>query len=237
MGLFRSAADYYATYRPWYPEELIALLAAAAGLEGGSRVLDLGAGPGHVAVPLVAHVGEVVAVDVEPAMLAQIHSPNVRTVEAPAESVDESWGRFDLATAGRSFHWFDRDVMFERLPRVTSQLALLGDSIGQSRAQTLALELASELLGEERPPQRRAFYAELLAASPFPDVEQLDVEVERTWTADTLIGLAYSTSYASPDRLGELRPEFERRVRERVGDGEIRERVTVSALLGRSRDQ
>jgi SAM-dependent methyltransferase len=235
MGLFRSAADYYATYRPWYPEELIARLARAAGLDEGSRVLDLGCGPGHVAVPLAARVGEVVAVDVEPAMLAQIDLPNIRTVEAPAESVDASWGRFDLVTAGRSFHWFDRDEMFERLPRVTSQLALIGDSPGRS-GQALALGVAAELLGEELP-QHRRFFAEMLAASPFSDVEEIHVEVERTWTADTLIGLAYSTSYASPERLGDLRPEFERRLRARVGDEAIRELVEVSALLGRSRDE
>jgi SAM-dependent methyltransferase len=237
MGLFRTAAPFYAAYRPWYPDRLIDRLAAAAGLTASSRVLDLGAGPGHVALPLAARVAEVVALDVEPAMLAQVEAPNVRTVEAPAESVDETWGRFDLVTAGRSFHWFDQDVMFARLPRLTSQLALLGESIWRSSVQSSVLEIAAELIGEERAagPGRR--YVELLAASPFSDVEEIDVDDERSWTAESLIGLAYSTSFASPQRLGERRDEFERRVRARFGRGEHRERVTVSAVLGRSRDE
>jgi len=237
MGDFTSTAPWYVRYRPQYPIELIDLLAVAAGLTASSRVLDLGAGPGHVAIPLAARVAEVVAVDVSAEMLVEIDAPNIRTVRALAEELDPAWGRFDLVTAGRSFHWFDHAVMFERLPLVTDQVALLGDSVQTSGAQSLALAVAAEVLGEERPAQRRPWFADALASSPFSDLELIEVEVERTWTADTLIGLAYSTSVASPARLGGRRAEFERRLRERVGDEEIRERTTSSAVLGRRRDQ
>lgn len=236
MGRFESTAPWYAQYRPRYPPELIERLVRAAGLDSGSRVLDLGAGPGHVAVPLAGHVGEVIAVDVEPGMLAHIDAPNVRTVLASAEDVDESWGRFDLVTAGRSFHWFDPDVMFARLPLVTDQLALIGDSITQSDAQSRVLAIAAELIGEEGPKAPWKRYRRLLAESPFRTVEQIDVVAERTWNAESLIGLAYSTSVAAPDRLGAKREEFERRVRESLGDAEYHDRVSVSAVLGRRRD-
>lgn len=235
MGLFRGAAAYYARFRPQYPAELIERLAAAAGLDERSRVLDLGSGPGHVAIPLSRHAAEVVAVDPEPEMLARIDAPHVRTVLGRAEDVDCSWGRFDLVSAGRSFHWFDQRLLLERLPLVTSQLALLGDSILQGEWQSLALELAAEVLGEDPPARRKDWYADVLAASPFDDVTELSVAVDRTWTADSLIGLVYSTSTAP--RLAGRRGEFERRLRGRVGDGELRERVTVSAVLGRRRDE
>jgi len=237
VGRFESTAPWYARYRPRYPAELIERLVAAAGLDGSSRVLDLGAGPGHVASTIAGHVGEVVAVDLEAEMLAQIDQPNVRTVVGPAEAVDASWGRFDLVTAGRSFHWFDAEVMFAHLPLITYQLALLGDSITDSNAQSRVLAIATEVLGEEPPKPRRRFYRELLAGSPFSDVEEIDVIVERTWTADSLIGLAYSTSVASPERLGAQQEAFERRVRETFGDAEYNDRVSVSAVLGRRSDQ
>ena len=237
MGRFESTAPWYARYRPRYPAELIERLVAAAGLDGSSRVLDLGAGPGHVASTIAGHVGEVVAVDLEAEMLAQIDQPNVRTVVGPAEAVDASWGRFDLVTAGRSFHWFDAEVMFAHLPLITDQLALLGDSITDSNAQSRVLAIATEVLGEEPPKPRRRFYRELLAGSPFSDVEEIDVIVERTWTADSLIGLAYSTSVASPERLGAQQEAFERRVRETFGDAEYHDRVSVGAVLGRRSDQ
>jgi SAM-dependent methyltransferase len=236
LGRFESTAPWYARYRPRYPADLMVRLVEAAGLDRRSRVLDLGAGPGHVAVALAAHVGEVVAVDVEVDMLAQIDARNVRTVHGRAEDVDPSWGRFDLVTAGRSFHWFDAEVMFEQLPVVTDQLALLGDSITQSDAQSRVLAIATDLLGEEPPQPPRKRYRELLADSPFSDVEEIDVVAERTWTAESLIGLAYSTSVASPERLAEKRDEFERRVRETFGEGEYYDRVSVSAVLGRRGD-
>jgi hypothetical protein len=151
--------------------------------------------------------------------------------------VDASWGRFELVTAGRSFHWFDHAAMFQRLPLVSDQLALLGERTGESDAQAAVLRVALEVLGEEPRGRRRDRYADVLASSPYADVELIEVEVERSWTADSLIGLAYSTSVASPHRLGDRREEFERRVRAEFGEGGHRERVRVSALLGRRRDQ
>jgi SAM-dependent methyltransferase len=237
LGRFESTAPWYAQYRPRYPPELIERLVQAAGLDGGSRVLDLGAGPGHVAVAIASHVGEVVAVDVEPGMLAQIDAPNVRTVLGRAEDVDPSWGRFDLVTAGRSFHWFDADVMYARLQLVTNQLALLGDSITQSGAASRVLAIATELLGEEAPKRPERRYRQLLTDSPFSDVVEIDVDVERVWTAESLIGLAYSTSVASPDRLDAKRAEFEQRVRAVFDAPEYHDHVIVSAVLGRRGDQ
>lgn len=236
MGRFESTAPWYAQYRPRYPLELIERLVRAAGLDRRSRVLDLGAGPGHVAAAVATLVGEVVAVDVEPGMLAQIDAPNIRTVLGRAEDVDASWGRFDLVTAGRSFHWFDAEVMFAVLPLLTDQLALLGDSITQSDAQSRVVAIATELLDDEPPTPPRKRYRELLNGSPFSDVEEIDVETERTWTAESLIGLAYSTSVASTERLGAKRAEFERRVREAFGGAEFHDRVSVSAVLGRGGD-
>jgi SAM-dependent methyltransferase len=235
LGLFTGTASYYARFRPRYPPELLRLLVEHAGLDGTGRLLDLGTGPGFLAVPLAEHVAEVVAVDPEPEMLAEMDAPaNVRRVQARAEDVDESWGSFRLATIGRAFHWLDGPVVLERLTRVTTQLALVGDRLEESDAQVTVRELAGELFGERPPPrQRYVLYEDALAASSFSDVVSLSVQVERTWTVEDLIGFAYSTSYGAPDRVGDRREEFERLLRERLRP--TRERVSVYALLGRRR--
>ena len=75
-----------------------------------------------------------------------------------------------------------------------------------------------------------------LAASAFSDVVDLSVDVVRTWTQDDLVGWAFSTSFASPDRLGGRREEFERALRARLAPS-YEEQVRVVALLGRRRDQ
>jgi SAM-dependent methyltransferase len=232
---FRTAAPYYAPYRLAYPAELIDAVVELSGVSNESRVLDLGCGPGTVAIPLAAYVGEVVAVDVEPAMLAELRPaapPNVTVVEGRAEDVDRSWGSFQLATSGRAFHWFDAPLVLANLAEITPVVALLGDHSRDSEAQTLAHQIVAEVTG--RPPYDLPMprYADVLAASAFSDIEVLSVEVERIWTPENLIGLVYSTSSGSPERLGEHRQEFEERVRRELAPV-YRERTPVDAVVGR----
>ena len=238
---FRTAAPHYARYRPAYPAELIGRLVQATEIDGTARVLDLGCGPGSLAIPVSFYAGEVVAVDVEPEMIAELRRAapsNVKPVMARAEDVDESWGRFRLATAGRAFHWFDAALVLGRLATVTPALALVGDDIRDSEAQSRVLEIAAGLMKEtpiEQPRTRRRHlsrYEEILRSSAFSAVEVISVEVERTWTPDELIGMAYSTAVASPERLGERMPAFEQQVREELAPS-YHERVTVDAVVGR----
>jgi len=141
-------------------------------------------------------------------------------------------------TVGRAFHWFDSTLVLARLATVTPALALVGDDLRDSEAQSRTLEIAVELIGESpiKLPQsgRRHLrrYDELLRTSTFSAVEVISVEVERTWTPEELIGLAYSTAVASPERLGARMPIFEQRIREELAPV-YRERVTVDAVIGR----
>ena len=236
IGLFRGAAPFYARFRPGYPAELLDLVAAGAGLDGTGRLLDLGCGTGNVAIPLASRVEEVVAVDVDPEMLAELRRSapsNVRAVVARAEDVDESFGTFRLVTIGAALHWFESALVLDRLAAITPVVVLLGESIEQSEAISTVLAVAEEVLGK-RPAAKSATirFEQALAASAFADFEQLSAEVERTWSADELIGFAYSTSFASPARVGDRRAEFERELRARLKPV-YEERVTVDAYLGR----
>ena len=205
----------------------------ATGVNQDERVLDLGSGPGLLAIPLAGYAGEVIAVDVEPEMLKELRRAapaNVTAIEAPAEDVDASWGSFPLVTAGRAFHWFDAPLVLERLAAITPAVALVADD--RAEAETLVLKIASELI-QAPPIERPTFrYADILASSPFSQVETLSVEVERTWTPDELIGMAYSTSTASRARLGSLSREFEQRVRCELKP-QYYEQVNFDAVIGR----
>lgn len=228
MSLFRGTAPYYARFRPGYPEELIRRLAERARLGPDSRVLDLGCGTGQVSVPLAAYAGEVVAVDPEQEMLDELAAPpNVRTVCARAEDVDASWGRFDLVTIANAFHWLEPWIL-ERRP--TGQVALLNNG---SAPQVVARQLAEELLGpspaKKQPTVR---YEESLLAAGFA-VEDLSMDDEREWSVDELVGLAFSTSWASPARLGERKEEYERELRRRLEPGVLPNHY--EAFLGRRR--
>ena len=70
---FQSAAAHYSAGRPPYPAALITRVAERLDLAPSHRLLDLGCGPASLATAFAPYVGEVVAVDPEPAMLALAH--------------------------------------------------------------------------------------------------------------------------------------------------------------------
>jgi SAM-dependent methyltransferase len=118
------AAAY--VHRPPYPPELFDRLESLMA-DGPRSILDLGAGDGALARPLVQRerVNRVDAVEISPAMAQAGQArpggehPNLRWLVEPAETTTAS-GPYALAVAGASLHWMDWPVV---LPRVAALLA------------------------------------------------------------------------------------------------------------------
>lgn len=113
--LFGGAAEHYEQGRLPYPEGLTDALVVAGSLGPCARLLDVGCGPGTIALPMAAHVGEVVGVDPDGGMVAEAarlarerEIRGVRFVRLRAEELPAGLGRFDMATFAASFHWMDR---------------------------------------------------------------------------------------------------------------------------------
>ena len=66
---FRSAAKYYLVGRPSYSSLLIRRVVELCALNATHKILDLGSGPGQLAVAFAPFVREVTALDPEPEML------------------------------------------------------------------------------------------------------------------------------------------------------------------------
>jgi len=121
--LYKGSAPYYLRGRPPYSRTLRNTLVAECGLDGAGRLLDVGCGPGVLAVELAAVAGEVVGLDPDPDMLAEASrharekkASNVRWVQGLAEQIpDLGLGRFRLVTFGQSFHWTDREWVAEAI--------------------------------------------------------------------------------------------------------------------------
>lgn len=121
---FGAAAVAYAEHRPDY-----ALAAVSWALEpaSGPRVLDLGAGTGKLTAALVTLGAEVVAVEPDPAMLAELRRalPSVRALAGSAEAIPLPDGSVDAVVAGNALHWFDMDVAGPEIARVLSPGGIL----------------------------------------------------------------------------------------------------------------
>jgi ubiquinone/menaquinone biosynthesis C-methylase UbiE len=141
---FRSTAVHYHA-RPAYAPRLIALVAELCRLGPADRLLDLGAGPGPLAIAFRPYVGSVLAVDPEPEMLARaaenaaaagvaIDFRAGSSADLPQPGRDdgaEPFGRFKAVTIGRAFHWMDRAETLRRLDAMVEPdgaIALFHDS-------------------------------------------------------------------------------------------------------------
>ena len=110
--LYAGSAAYYARGRLPYPSTLVPQLVDAAGIEGDERLLDVGCGPGIIALQLAPLVAEVVGVDADEGFVAEASrqgAPNARFLVGFGEEVDRlGLGTFDVVTFAQSFHWMDR---------------------------------------------------------------------------------------------------------------------------------
>ncbi|HEX4705538.1 MAG TPA: class I SAM-dependent methyltransferase [Pseudonocardiaceae bacterium] len=119
---FGSQAAAYAEYRPNYPADLLAwaLEPASAASADGLRVLDLGAGTGKLTEGLLAFDVEVVAVEPDTSMLAELtrRFPGVEARSGTAEVIPLPDASVHAVFAGQALHWFDLDRALPEIGRV-----------------------------------------------------------------------------------------------------------------------
>ncbi|MFE9189591.1 class I SAM-dependent methyltransferase [Micromonospora sp. NPDC007208] len=121
---FGAAATAYAEHRPGYAQAAVRwALEPAPGL----RVLDLGAGTGKLSAALVAVGADVVAVEPDPAMRAELRRtlPAVRALPGSAEAIPLPDASVDAVLAGNALHWFDMAVAGAEIARVLAPGGIL----------------------------------------------------------------------------------------------------------------
>lgn len=233
--IFVGAARYYGRYRPAYPKQLIRDLADHAAVDNGSMV-DWGCGTGEVSIPLAPFFANISALDVDPEMIAigrekaaEAKIKNIHWVVGPAEDFELADKSQNLIVAGSSFHWMDRELLARRAFR-----ALVDDGaiviVGGGSAvwdlkcawHEVAVETIKGWLGEQRRAGSGAFsvtrrHEEFLEAAGFGLTSQ-HYCAEHIWTADSIVGYLYSTSFANPVVLGDRREQFEADLRSRLAE-------------------
>ncbi len=196
----RLAADY--RRRPPYPPALVSRLLDLAG-GPGARVADLGAGTGHLALPLARAGASVHAVEPARAMLDALSADAaglpVVPVHAAAEETGLTAGAFDLVLLADALHWVDPDRggrEVARLLRPGGVLAVVVPVLGDTpflRALS-ALLAASNPKARPRPPPVALLCA--VAGLPPPEAEVLEDEV--LLDDGDLDAVIRSLSYAGP---------------------------------------
>lgn len=255
---FAEAAAFYAPFRPPYGDEAVDHICRELRLDRGSRVLDLGCGPGILAVAIAPRVGQVVALDPEPEMLAQGGAraatagvANIQWIEGRAEDIEAHLGLFAAAVMGQSFHWMDRDEVLRRLAPLLHDdggLALVNPAAPRLQQpveswEPIAKPIVEAFLGER--PHHRLANPELknepaLERSPDfgpPQFTIFDVTVTRE--IPSILGCIYSMSVSPPSAFGDRRHAFEAELRaalrDAAPDGRFVETIEIEVTIARKR--
>src|SRR6202050_5942359 len=114
------AAGQYGQHRAGYAEAAIRWCLAPVGDARPVRVADLGAGTGILAGALARLGADVVAVEPDQSMLAELRRqlPGVRAVAGSAEALPLPGQSVDAVLCGQSMHWFDLDRALPEIARV-----------------------------------------------------------------------------------------------------------------------
>jgi SAM-dependent methyltransferase len=252
---FRSTVPYYARFRVGYPDALVRMGAEVCGLEPGTRVLDLGCGPGLLAIPFARFGAAVTAVDPEPDMIeatraaAAAEPVNVDVRQGSSYDLPADAAPFRLVVIGRAFHWMDREATLRALDRLVEPegaLALFGDRYPETceNAWRDVLDAVSSRFGQDDSDHRRERrtpgyrgHESVLLDSPFPVLTRHSVVLRRALGIDDIVGRALSRSTTSRERLGHRAAEFEVALRDELGDlsptGTFAEIVEVTALVAK----
>lgn len=201
------------------------------GLDGTGRLLDLGCGTGQLTLPLAVHVAEAVGIDPEPEMLTeamgqaqQQATANIRWIQGNSAELPGDLGHFRLVTMGRSFHWMDREQVLAALDEMVDDdggLVIANDSnlvLPSTPWQQSIQEVQRRFLPpdyQHGPPpaaDTRQTHEQVLANSPFRQVNQQVYEFLRSWTVEQAIGYLYSTSLPLRRLLGDRQIAFEEAV-------------------------
>lgn len=252
---FRTTVPFYARYRLGYPDSLVARVVELTGLKPGDAVMDLGCGPGLLAVPLAKAGMRVTAVDPEPDMRAACaeaaREAGVAVDVRAGSSFDlpKDAGPFALVTMGRAFHWMDREATLIALDGMVTRggaLALFDDEhvkTAENAWHSAGRELSNRYGRTTSPNVARRMAADfrsdhsLLMDSAFPRIDGLSAFVRHSLSADEIVGRAFSMSTTSPERLGDRADAFEADLRamlkELSPEGRFAELVELNALVAR----
>jgi SAM-dependent methyltransferase len=247
MGRFASTASLYEHLRPPYPSEFFRSVAQKFGLSERYGLIDLGTGPGLLALGFAPYVGRIVGVDPEPAMIeaarrAAANAGHALTlIEGKAETLPADIGTFDIVTIGRALHWMDRDQTLALLDRLVARDGTIAicasfsatdgrnpwlDDYNEVRRRWSPAQLWEEAgRGTRTHRDLPAFFR----GSAFQPTELVTIETSHAVSVQDLTRRTLTYSSSSPDALGENVEAMLHEVGERLAsfgrDGVIAETI------------
>jgi ubiquinone/menaquinone biosynthesis C-methylase UbiE len=213
--VFNRMADAYMA-RPAYPA---ALIDALAELASGGTVIDVGAGVGHLALPLAARGIEVVAIEPALAMLERLAESarglSVRTEHATAEALPLPDRSAALIVIADALHFVDAELTALEIARVLAPRGALGIVTCELGA-TPFMSALEQVMAESAPRRPRRVDASLAQIMSLARVRPMPAQLfEDSTPVDeaTLEAILRSISFIGPAMNDERFAGFRERIR------------------------
>jgi SAM-dependent methyltransferase len=248
---FKNPSRFYTTGRPSYPKLLARRVTDLIALTRNDDVLDLGTGPGFLAIDYAPYAHAVTAVDPSEEMLSAARQNaaraevSVRFVRGSSFELTPELGRFKLVTIGRAFHWMDRAQTLDSLEALIvarGAVALFGerhpdvpDNAWYPQFQALIDSYSTEDPAKSRT-RGQTPHEGVLLESAFSHLERVSVLEVRHTPVEHLVDRALSFGSTWEGRPGsreqDLAGEVRALVAQFVHGGVVREVIEGHALVG-----
>ena len=243
---FSGHAGRYAQFRPSYPPEFIAHVAAQA--PARDLAWDCGTGNGQAAVLLATHFERVWATDASVEQIAHAAAhPRVTYHAARERASGLSGGSAALVTVAQAYHWFDHAAFGTEVQRVLQPAGVLAVWCYQLLRITPDIdavldEFYTRRIGAYWPPERRTVengYRDL--PFPLPEFDAGEWSMHADLTLDAFLGYVGTWSAVAKARAAEARDpvgELRAAITAPWGDPDHTHRVTwpLSVRAGRKPD-
>ncbi len=223
---FIGTAAYYDRFRAPYAQAAINFIVERYSLCTGMRALDLGCGPGTIAIRLCPTVREVVAVDSDADMIAEGRRlaasrgrQNIQWLCSKAEDVSLDSELFRVTTIGQAFHWMDRDKVLRKLAILIADgggLALVnpGKRRPQESWEPIAGQIIEKFLGPRTRhpnanPQEPEHEPALVRSEFFSNFTAHEFPATLTRDINSIVGSIYSISSSARPLFGDNAEAFE----------------------------
>lgn len=196
---FSTQANVYAAFRPTYPAGLYEFIFKHVSEK--KIAWDCATGNGQVAQYLANNFDKVYATDISQQQLDHaVQKKNIFYSLSPAEKTGFDDKQFDLVTVGQALHWFDRELFYGEVRRVTKPggiLAVWGYAMLsiEPAVDKIILNFYNTIVGPYWDGARKLVEEEYRSiAFPFQEIETPRFDIKVTWTLGQLAGYLESWS-------------------------------------------
>ena len=247
MGRFASTVEFYARYREPYPPEFFQKIGEQIALRRDETLLDVGCGPGPLAIGFAPFVGHCTGLDPERGMIVAARDAAAEAgvalslIEGRIEEFSIAQ-TYDLITIGRALHWLERSATLAVLERILAPdfgriLICRSSSVETPETPWVKPYRKVRSAWASGPEEKhyRINPAEWFADTCFSAVGEISVSERRQVTTSDLIGRALSRSNTSPEVVGEGQEQFKAEIaavlEPFVQDGVLVEQIVARASV------